>query len=147
MARPTKKDDETIRKLEEAFKIDATVDEACVYAGIGTSTYHDWMRDDESFRSKMQSAQQFVFMHAKRNWVEAIVTKKDVDQSVNFLKRRAKRLYSDSILVGGDTDNPLQLSIKQILSDLDGKTKGLRGNQDEASGSGLADQEPLPDNS
>jgi hypothetical protein len=37
--RPTVMTEEVMRKLEEAFSLDCTDEEACAYAGIGERTY------------------------------------------------------------------------------------------------------------
>lgn len=111
--RPTKKTEEVVRKLEEAFKIDATVPEACSYAGIGERTYYDWLSADPEFRSKMEASQNFVFMHAKRNWVNAIVNNKDVNASIDFLKRRQKGRYSERQELGGADGDAIRLVIER----------------------------------
>lgn len=45
--RPDKFTDEVIKKLEEAFAIDASVPEACYYADITPPTYYAHVRNDE----------------------------------------------------------------------------------------------------
>ena len=51
-----------IRKLEEAFMIDATVGEACANAGIGHTAYYDEINRNPEFADKMDRAQQFPFL-------------------------------------------------------------------------------------
>ena len=45
VGRPTVMTDETIHKLEEVFALDGTVEEACMFADIGKSTYYDFIKD------------------------------------------------------------------------------------------------------
>lgn len=40
MARPTVMTDDVVRKLIEAFKLDVSVEEACLYADISKDTYY-----------------------------------------------------------------------------------------------------------
>lgn len=46
MARPTKLNELTVKKLEEAFLIGATVEEACFYADISKQTYYNWSKEN-----------------------------------------------------------------------------------------------------
>ena len=41
--RPSKFSEEKVKKLEEAFALDCTVEEACFYADISKQTYYDWI--------------------------------------------------------------------------------------------------------
>jgi hypothetical protein len=43
---PSKLTPEAVKKLEEAFAIDATVEEACFYAGISRQTFYNWRREN-----------------------------------------------------------------------------------------------------
>src|SRR4051812_649926 len=56
VGRPTVFTEDTIQKLEEAFKIDATVREACAYAGIAESTYYAEAKDNPVFSERMDRA-------------------------------------------------------------------------------------------
>lgn len=46
---------ETIGKLEYAFSIDCTIGEACFYAGIAESTFHEWCKEDKKLSERMHS--------------------------------------------------------------------------------------------
>jgi len=63
--RPTLKDKDTVRKLEEAFTIGCTAVEACRYANIGRSTFYGWMKD-EGFSDKMEVRKMAPVLKAKR---------------------------------------------------------------------------------
>ena len=91
--RPTKKDEKVVGILEEIFRIDWTIGEACSQAGINQSTYHDWIKTDEEFSKRMASAQDYPFILARKTlfkWVE----EGDTRSSIEMLKRRDKR-YND----------------------------------------------------
>jgi cob(I)alamin adenosyltransferase len=102
--RPSVITEETVQKLEEAFRIDATTDEACRYAGIARSTYYDWYGKDKNFRTKMDSAQDYLFLLAKRNWTEAIQNK-DKAASMDYLKRRQRDRYAEKTVSENDNTN------------------------------------------
>lgn len=59
--RPTKKTEEVIKKLCEAFEIDCTVEEACSHAWITKATYMQWCREDKEFVYRMKQAKHEFF--------------------------------------------------------------------------------------
>lgn len=89
--RPSKLDDYTVGKLEEAFKRCASVSEACFYAWIHRDTYYYNLNKNKEFSDKMERAKVFPFIYAKKKLFEAI-SSKDVNISakyaLEFLKRR-----------------------------------------------------------
>ena len=66
MKREKKKGNEEIaKKLEEAFKNDATTREACLYAGISETCFYEWREQDIEFAKRMESAQNYPFLKAR----------------------------------------------------------------------------------
>lgn len=59
--RPTKIDEECIRKLEEEFRYDATVEEACSYAWISMTIFYDRLKNDKDFLDRMDRAIKYPF--------------------------------------------------------------------------------------
>lgn len=53
--RPTVVTPEVVRKLEQAFAIDATVTEACSYAGISRDTFYRWREQNPELSDKLES--------------------------------------------------------------------------------------------
>lgn len=95
MWRPTKKNEHIVKLLEEAFKIDSTVTEACLYAWISRETYYTWLEEDGDFSDRMDKAKTFPFMLA-RNTLFNAVNAGDSKAAVEFLKRRDNR-YKDKV--------------------------------------------------
>lgn len=93
--RPTVFTEDVIQKLESIFRIDWTVDEACWYANISTSTYYEHLKANPKFSEKMSQAQQYPFILA-RKWLFKNVQKEDIKAIESFLKRRDKR-YKDKL--------------------------------------------------
>ena len=48
----TKLDDDTVKKLEEAFSIGADVSSACFFANITRQTYYNWIKDDNKLKQR-----------------------------------------------------------------------------------------------
>jgi hypothetical protein len=86
--RPTKLNDEVVKKLENIFKVGGTVEEACAYAGISKPTYYAWLKEDESFLTKMEAAQHYADIVAKNLVVKAITEDKDLESAKWWLDRR-----------------------------------------------------------
>ena len=47
--RPSKFTDDTVRKLEDAFRCAWSDTDACAYAGISRETFYDWMDENRRF--------------------------------------------------------------------------------------------------
>lgn len=86
--RPSKLDDEIVVKLDSIFKVGGTVEEACAYAGINKTTYYRWIEQNESFATKMASAQYYADIVAKNVVVDDIVKGRNVDTAKWWLEKR-----------------------------------------------------------
>lgn len=64
--RPTKKTEDVIKKLCEAFEIDCTVEEACTEAGITKETYTQWCKEDKEFSYRMKQAKNKFFVKIRK---------------------------------------------------------------------------------
>lgn len=85
---------ETIQKLEEALKQDFTIEEACRYALISSSTYHEWMKQGDDFRMKMEAAKDYVAIKAKKLVLEAIESG-DLKTAKWYLEKTRSKQYGD----------------------------------------------------
>lgn len=86
--RPTVMTKEAIQKLEYAFSVGATVLEACWYAGIGKSTYYDYISDNSEFSDKVELLSQKPKFLAKVRIVEAIKGTDDlIDKAGRVVKK------------------------------------------------------------
>ena len=117
--RPTKKTPEVVKKLCDAFKIDATVEEACGYAGISKVIYYKWIKEDEEFFNEIQAAKTFPFIVARKKLMKSMDSDNEIVAqrgAIEFLRRRDKR-YSDKFEGTIDGDVEVSGEVK-----LDGKT-------------------------
>lgn len=93
--RPTKLTEDTVKKLEEIFRIDGSASEACSYAEVSEVSYYDWLKKDDKFSKRMRAAQKYPFIVAKRS-LFAGVEGWDQRSTIEFLKRREKN-YKDKV--------------------------------------------------
>ena len=99
VGRPTKIDEECIKKLEEMFMNDSTVSEACLFAGISTVIYYARCKEDKEFLNRMGRAQSYAKIMARKTLIKSMRSENEVvaqKGSIEFLKRRDGR-YSDKL--------------------------------------------------
>lgn len=117
MARPTKKNPkglqkkqklnkETIKKLEEVFAIDGSVEEACYYANISTQSYYNWIKDDPELKEQFDRLRQRPVLKARQEVVKGL---NNFDNSMKYLERKKKS----------------EFSVRQELTGEDGKDLGF----------------------
>lgn len=97
--RPTLMTEDVVQKLEEMFKNDSTVWEACLFAWIGKRTYYDRMSNNPTFAHRMGQAQSYAKILARKTLLKSMLSENEqVAQkwSIEFLKRRDWR-YSDKV--------------------------------------------------
>lgn len=87
-----KLNDSTVKKLEEAFAIGASVSEACFYADITRQTYYNWIKENEEMKEKFDRLQQTPILKARQTIAKALGT--DVDIAKWYLERKMKREFS-----------------------------------------------------
>ncbi len=72
MGRPTVMTPEVLRKLEDAFMHAFSDREACIYAGISTSTLYDYCLDHPDFSERKEALKMHPNLAAKRELVVGI---------------------------------------------------------------------------
>lgn len=70
--RPTKLTPEAVKKLEEAFAIDATVSEACFYADISRQTYYTWLEENPGFSDRFEALRNKPVLKARQTVVSSL---------------------------------------------------------------------------
>jgi hypothetical protein len=103
--RPPKLTPETVNKLEEAFAIDATVEEACFYAGISRQTYYEWIKDDPKLADRMEAMRNRPVLKARKTVVDALT---DPDHAKWYLERKSKKEFSSRTELTGKEGAPIE---------------------------------------
>ena len=109
--------DEAIRKLEEAFRFDFTVREACSHAGIHNQTYYNWCERSREFSDRMDDAKTFLGKSAKQNIVRAITKDGSIQDSWTYLNKRQKAIYSDRQELTGADGAPISAKFEFEIID------------------------------
>ncbi len=97
--------EDSLDTLEQAFRLDATVDEACVLAGISPATYYSYMSrpENEEAKLRMEQARSRTKLIA-RAAVSNEIWKWNAKVALEFLKMRDKR-YANNELADDIVDN------------------------------------------
>ncbi len=90
--RPTVFDYDAVRKLEQAFAIGCTVEEACTVSGVSRSAYYKRLEVDEQFMDKMERAKLFTTIQA-RHTVCLAIKNGDIDTSKWYLERKLREEF------------------------------------------------------
>lgn len=144
MARPTKKNPEgkqkspkltedTIRKLEEAFSIDASVKEACYYADISTDTFYRWIKKYPKLSYKLERLREKPVLKARQTVVKSL---DNPDYAFKYLERKKKDEFSPRQELTGKDGEPIKTSYEIKLNEIRNEygnegskcTKGTRKN-------------------
>lgn len=84
---------ETIKKLEEAFAIDATVEEACFYADISTVTYYGWIKEFPKMKERFNALRQKPILKARQTIVNKLGD--NYNNAIDYLKRKRRAEFGD----------------------------------------------------
>ena len=76
---------ETLKKLEEAFAIDCTIDEASLYAGITPKTYYNWIDKDPELLQRFNALRNNPPLKARKTIVESLG---DPNHAFRYMERK-----------------------------------------------------------
>lgn len=117
----TKPNSEALKKaalLEALEKSLGVVTAACKAVGIGRTQFYEYMKNDEQFAESVRGMEEVVLDFAESQ-LHKQIKENNTAATIFFLKTKGKkRGYVESILHGGDKENPLQVDIKIRIDDL-----------------------------
>lgn len=109
MARPTKLTPELVGKLEYAFTIGASIEEACFYADIHKDTYYDWKKKNPELSDRFDQLRENPIFIARETVVKGI--KNDPRLAMDFLSRKKKDEFSQRSELTGKDGETIGVSI------------------------------------
>lgn len=89
--RPTKIDEECIKKLHIAFSSDCTVEEACAYAGISPTIYYERLKKDPKFAERMDTSSKLFLVDTKIRNKELIMFAEQESVSAWLIKNALEK--------------------------------------------------------
>lgn len=111
VGRPTVMTPEVVAKLEQAFAIDATVEEACSYAEISRDAFYDYLKKKPKFSDRIEELRMRPILAARQRVVQGV--KENYSNAMDYLKRKKKLEFGDNVDVttGGERIQPLLVKI------------------------------------
>ncbi len=110
VGRPVVVTENVVRKLEQAFCLDLSDAEACIFAGIGESTLYDFQKKNPEFSERKQLLKNHLSMQAKLV-IASQINKGDEKIAQWWLERRRKNDYSTKQELAGNPDTPIAIEI------------------------------------
>jgi hypothetical protein len=109
MSRPTKLDDLTVKKLEEAFLLGCTIEEACFNADISKQTYYNWTEQNPELLDRFEQLKLSPILKARKTVIKAL--EKDPKLAMRYLEKKLKYEF-------GDKEDP-EIAKKKFKSAID----------------------------
>lgn len=109
MGRPTVMTPEVVVKLEHAFAIDSTVEEACSYAEISRNSFYDYLQKNPDFSNRIEELRQRPVLAARERAVKGI--HESYGNAMDYLKRKKKLEFAERIEQTGADGKELQINI------------------------------------
>lgn len=94
VGRPTVMTPEVVLKLEQAFAIDASVEEACSYAEIARNTFYEYLKVKPEFQDRINDLRQKPILKARQTVVKALI---DPNHAFRYLEKKAKKEFGPSL--------------------------------------------------
>ena len=109
--RPTKVTPEVVTKLEQAFSMGCTDEEACLFADISRMSLQRYQEAHPSFRDRKALLKQKLVLKARSVIAEAL-NRKDENTAKWYLERKAKKEFSTRQEVTGEDGAPIVPTIE-----------------------------------
>lgn len=86
---------ETVAKLEQAFAIDASVEEACSYAEISRNAFYDYLKINPAFNDRMADLRNRPILAARQRVVKGVT--ENYQNAMDYLKRKKVDEFGDRV--------------------------------------------------
>lgn len=106
---------EKVKKLEEVFALDGTVEEACFYADISKQTYYNWLEKNPELVDRFEALRQTPILKARKTVVRAL---SNPNIAMSYLERKRKAEFSVRQEIEHSTPPDKQFNVK--ISTIDG---------------------------
>lgn len=99
--RPTERNDEINRKIEEAAALGATVEEIAMYCGVHRATLYRWMKEDEELRDRIEELRERPILKARQTIIKSLDNPADAKW---YLEKKKKNEFGLNVDVtsGGE---------------------------------------------
>lgn len=109
--RPTKYNEESVKKLLDVFKLGGSVEEATSYAGVSRQAYYEWLERHPSLVTEVEQAKMYPIIVARNIVVESMQRNRDISTAKWYLEKTAFRNTTNHGGEGVSNSNTPQVNI------------------------------------
>lgn len=113
VGRPTVMTQEVLDKLEYAFSIGCTDEEACIYADISPATLYNYQKDNPKFLERKELLKQTPILRARETVVKSL---NSPDMAFRYLERKKKDEFAVRVENTGKDGKDLPIPILANLN-------------------------------
>ena len=107
----TKLTDDVVKKLEEIFLLDGTVEEACFFAGISKQTLYNWFKENPKMQERMDALRNEPFLKARQTIVKNL---ENPQYAFEYMKRKKKDEFSERAELTGKEGKDLNPTTEEL---------------------------------
>jgi len=100
--RPPVIDDIVLQKLELAFAIDCSDEEACAYADISPATLYNYQNKNPEFLERKRQLAQKPILKARQTVVQKLGD--SYSNAMDYLKRKKKKEFGDNMAIDAEVN-------------------------------------------
>lgn len=97
--RPTIMTESVVVKLEQAFAIDCTVEEACSYSEISRDAFYDYLKKNPKFSDRIAELRLRPILKARQTVVKSL---DDTNSAYKYLSKKARKEFGDNLDITSD---------------------------------------------
>ena len=101
---------EVVNKLEEAFAIDASIEEACFYANISRQSYYNNVKEGSELFDRFQALRNKPVLKARQTVVKSL---DDPNHAFKYLERKKKKEFGPSMELEGSIEVSKIISVDE----------------------------------
>lgn len=154
--RPSKINQETVRKLEMTASLDCTISEMCFYADISRDTYYRWMKENKELSDRLTALRTAPILKARQEVINGLTGNPEF--ALKYLERKLPNEFGIKHKEGlqiqqittlgnlvGDGDNGnnpyLKMSEEELLKEFNRRKRLWFGkNKDKEEAGGVIDR-------
>ena len=101
---------DVVNKLEEAFAIDASIEEACFYANISRQSYYNNVKEGSELFDRFQALRNKPVLKARQTVVKSL---DDPNHAFKYLERKKKKEFGPSMELEGSIEVSKIISVDE----------------------------------
>lgn len=107
----------TVNKLEEAFLLGCTDEEACYYADISKQTLYTYQDKHPEFVDRKARLKERPFFVARKSVIDSLSG--DPELALKYLERKKKKEFSPRTEVTGEEGDPISVALVEFADGQD----------------------------